>query len=139
MAGTTGDRHAGAFDLDDVVGIDLVGHGVHEARHRFHRLGIIRKLETRTPVSANGVKIFGVAGIATNTKRMCPLLHNVVDLFPGQILGQHLQVSGRGKRAGRGRWRASRATLRTLWSLSPCSCQEEAGCQQCDGEGRSRC
>jgi len=100
MAGATGDRHAGALNLGNVVGIDLVGHGVHEARDRLHRLGIISKVETRTSVRANGIKVFGVAGIATDTKRMCPLLHDVVDLFPCQILGQHLHVSGLGKRAG---------------------------------------
>jgi hypothetical protein len=52
-----------------------------------HRLGIIRKSETRTPFRVNGIKIFSVAGIATNTERMCPLLHDVVHLLTGEVLG----------------------------------------------------
>jgi hypothetical protein len=66
------------------------------------------------------------------------LLHDVVNLLTGEVLGQHLQVGGHGKGAGRGRWRGFRATLRALWKLSPRSCQEEARCQQCDRKGRSR-
>lgn len=74
------------MDPGDVVGIDLVGHGVHDARDRLHWLGIIRKSETWTPVLANGVKIFSVAGIATNTERMYPLFHDVVNLLTGEVL-----------------------------------------------------
>jgi len=138
MACTAGDRQARAVDLGDVVGIDLVGHGVHDARVFLHRLGIIRKLETRTPVRANAIKIFSVAGIATNTERICPLFHDVVHLLAGEVLGEHLQVGGRGKRAGRRR-QFFRTTLGSLWSLSRRTCQEEARCQECNSEGRPRC
>jgi hypothetical protein len=68
MAGAAGDGHAGAFDLRDVVAVDFFGHRVHKARNGFHPLGIIGEVEARAPVWAKIVMIFGVAGIATNSK-----------------------------------------------------------------------
>ena len=138
MAGAAGDRRARSFDLGDVVTVDLLDHLVHDARGTLHSLGIVCEIEARAPVRPKMIMIFGVAGIAPNTKRVCPLLHDVVNLLTGEVPGQYLQVGGHRKGAGRGRWRGFRATLRALWKLSPRTCQEEARRQQCDREGRSR-
>jgi len=43
-------RHAGARDPDDVVGIDLFSHGVHEARNFLQCLGILCQCGARWTV-----------------------------------------------------------------------------------------
>jgi len=96
MAGATGDRHAGARDPDDVVGIDLFSHGVHEARNFLQCLGILCQCGARWTVCCDDAGVFRVAGAASNSQLTVPLFHDVVDLLPGQVFGKHLEVCGAG-------------------------------------------
>jgi len=104
MAGTAGDRRAGAVHLADVLGVDLLGHLVHEASGGFLRLGVVGVVEARTSVGANVLGVGGMAGRAASAKVRLPLMHDLVNLVAREVLGQDLEIGGRGIR-GMDVWR----------------------------------
>ena len=112
MAGSAGDRLCRPFDLHDVVLVDALGHGVHEAGRVLLRLGVVGEVEARAAVGANVVRVCGVAGVAVDAERALPYLHDVAHLLAGQVLGQHFEVGGRGEGA-----RSRRAPPARGWAL----------------------
>ena len=107
MAGAAGKRGGRLLhlihcrDLGYVVFLDVFGHGVHDAGHGLLILGVERKIELGAAVGSLLVGIGGVTIVAMNTEIPGPSVHNVADLFAGQILRQHFQIGGRGKGARR--------------------------------------
>ena len=107
MAGAAGQRRGGRLhlvhirNLLDVVRLHVLGHGVHDPGHLLFGLGVVFKLEARAAVGPGVVGVGRVAGVAVHAQRAGPAFHDLVNLLPGQILGQHLQVGGRGIAARR--------------------------------------
>ena len=64
-------------------------------------LGVEGKVELRAAVGSLLVGVGGVAVVAMHAQIAGPSVHDVADLFAGQILGQHFQIGGCGKGAGR--------------------------------------
>jgi len=96
MAGAAGDGHIGIGNFGHVVHVDVLGHGVHQARGGLLRLGVVGIVEPWASVGADVVGVGGVAGTAMRTERALPLFHDLVNLISGQILGQDFEIGGRG-------------------------------------------
>ena len=56
----------------------------------------------------------GVAGVAVHAQRACPSFHDFVNLLPGQVFGEDLQVGGRGIAARRAAAASGGWALRSL-------------------------
>ena len=97
MAGAAGDGLAGVGDHADVVGVDLLGHFVHEASGLLLFLGVVGEVEHGATVGADLGFVDGVAGAAAAAELALPLLHDGVDLLAGEVFGQDLEVGGRGR------------------------------------------
>jgi len=95
VAGAAGDGQAGVLDHADVVVVDVLNHFEHEARGALFRLGVIGKVEAWMAVKGGSLGIDGVAMAAFGAERLCPVMHDVVDLLAGEGLGQHLEIFGR--------------------------------------------
>ncbi len=109
MAGAAGDRIARVVHLADVLGVDLLGHLVHKPSGGFLRLGVIGEVQTWASVGANVLGIGGMAGGAASAKVRFPLVHDLMNLVAGKVLGQDLEIGGRwirGMDVRRGRLRS---------------------------------
>jgi hypothetical protein len=96
VAGAAGDWGAGAVDLGDVVGVDLVNHFEHEAGGLLFFLGVVGVVEDQLAVGRLFGPVDGVAGLAGGAELTFPLLHDFVDLFAGEVAGQDFEVGGGG-------------------------------------------
>jgi len=103
MTGAAGYGRLGVGHLGHVVDIDVLGHFVHQASGRLFFLGVIGKVEPRTSVRADVLRVGRVAGAAMRAEGTFPLLHDLVHLLAGQILGQHFEIGGCGIGARRAR------------------------------------
>lgn len=95
MARAAGDGCAGIVELRDVLGIDLVDHADHQPRRFLLRLGIVGKVQHGTAIGHLVGGIGGVACRAFGAEGAGPLVHDLVDLFAGEGLGQDLEICGR--------------------------------------------
>jgi len=98
MAGAAGDRRAGVVDLADVVPVDILGHGEHQAGGCLLRLRVVGVFQARAAIGAEVVRVRRMAGAAMCAQRGLPLLHDLVNLFAAQGFGQNFEVGGRGMR-----------------------------------------
>lgn len=118
-------------NLLDVVLLQVLGHGVHDAGHVLLRFRVVVKLQARTAIGTEVIWIRGMAVIAMRAEGACPSFHDVVNLVTGQVLWKYFQVFGRGEVAGRStgsRWRALRC-------LSNCGDREYCAGKQGDRDG----
>jgi hypothetical protein len=134
MASPAGYRFAGRVDFANVVHVDHLGHFEHQPRSRLFRPRVISIIQPRPSVRPNVFWVSRVAMAALGPQVGLPLFHDLVHLFPGQGLGQHLQVSRRGMAVMCLRRRASRRGATLRWRrrlLSLCrNAHGECGCEQ---------
>ena len=115
MARPAGHRHVRVRHLGDVLHVDVFQHLVHHTRGALLFLGVVGVVELRFAVGRFLGGIRPMAGTAAHAQASGPLVHDLADLLAGQILGQDLQVGGRGKLV---RWTTSRGWRRIcLWGL----------------------
>ena len=74
----------------------------HQPRRGLFLLGVVGKVEARSSIGANVVRIGGMAGVAMRAQRGFPLVHDVVNLLAGQGLWQNFEIGRRGIFSGCG-------------------------------------
>lgn len=102
------------FRLGNVVLFHVLGHGVHDSSDLLFRFGVVIELESWTPVRPDVIWIGGMAGVAMRAERAGPSFHDVVDLVPGQILRQNLEIGWGREAARRSAWCSGWRALRCL-------------------------
>ena len=131
MACGAGDGHAGVGHLADVLSVDLSDHLVHESRGVLFRLGVAGEVEPGMAVPGGSFGVDRVAMLAADSESLSPVVHDVVDLLEGEVLGQHLKVFG----WGHGRHGMGRAGGRRGGRLADGKCrgEREGGKERNDG------
>ena len=98
VAGAAGDFVGGGrvFELGEKALIDLVGHADHGAGAVFDGVVVGGEVEVADAGFVGGV--LGVAVVAVDAQLVFKLVHDGDNLIAGEVLGQHLKVSGLGTR-----------------------------------------
>jgi hypothetical protein len=89
MAVTAGDDFVVRADLSEIFGIDIGGHGDHDARDVLVGVGI----------GGLGSRVGRVAELAADAELLSEAAHGHVEVHAGDVLGKNLEVGGR--RGGR--------------------------------------
>lgn len=80
------------FDLAHVVLVDVLHHPVHQPRRMLLRLRVISKVQHRPPVRSLPIRIDSMTRRALSAKLRLPAMHDLVNLIPGSVLRQDLEV-----------------------------------------------
>lgn len=87
MAGTATDRLTSVLQLTDVLRIDLLHHGDHQARRGLVRLGVEGEIEPGTAVGAGACGVGSVTCATFGAQSRSPLVHDFMDLLASEIFG----------------------------------------------------